>query len=78
MPNYTPHEIIDMILILEECRGNYRAGSKLYRERYRGHHSQLFLTRQGQLVRSRAQRGLSQTIRLTVLTAVTINPNINV
>jgi len=34
MLDYTPHEIIDMILILRECRGNYRTAARLYRERY--------------------------------------------
>jgi len=33
MPDYIPHEIIDMILILGECRENYRAVARLYRER---------------------------------------------
>jgi len=31
IPDYTPHEIIDMILILGECRGNLKA-ARLYRE----------------------------------------------
>jgi len=30
MPDYAPHEIIDMILILGECRGNYRAAARLW------------------------------------------------
>jgi len=35
MPDYTPHEIIDMILILAECRENYRAAARLYCEHIR-------------------------------------------
>jgi len=34
MPHYTRHKTIDMILILGEYRGNYRAAARLYRERY--------------------------------------------
>jgi len=33
MPDYALHEIIDIIL-LEECRRNYKSAAKLYRERY--------------------------------------------
>jgi len=34
MPDYIPHEIIDMILILGECRGNYKAAARLDRLDY--------------------------------------------
>jgi len=84
MLDYTPHEIIDMIL-LGECRGNYRATPRLYCERYpdRRHSTHMVLrncfqhARQKQLVRSRAQRGSSR-VWLTVLVAIVVNPNISV
>jgi len=83
MPNYTPYAIIDIILILVECRRNYRTAARLYRERYpaRRHPTYTVLrncfqrTRQGQLVRFRAQPNSSETVRLTV---VAVNPNISV
>jgi len=58
-----------MILILE-CKGNYKAAARIYRERYpdRRHPMHTILrncfqrARQGQLVRSRTQRGSSETI----------------
>jgi len=83
MPHCTSHEIIDMILILEKFRGNYRAAAKLYREQYPDlMHTVLRncfqRARQGQLVRSRAQHGPSEIVRLTVLTAIAVNPNISV
>jgi len=34
MLDYTLHEIIDMILILGECRGNYKAAARLDRLDY--------------------------------------------
>lgn len=40
MPVYTRNEIVDILMILGECRGNYRAAARLYRERFPGrdHH----------------------------------------
>lgn len=40
MPIYTRNEIVDILMILGECRGNYRAAARLYRERFPGrdHH----------------------------------------
>jgi len=83
MSDYTPqNEIIDMIFILEECKKNYRTAAKLYRELSRSAHTILrnyfWCARQRQLVKSRAQRGSSETVRLTVLAAIVVNSNINV
>jgi len=70
MPDYTSHEII---VILRECRENYRVAARLYYERYpdRRHPTHTIFriynyfqhARQGQLVKSKAQRGLSETVR---------------
>ncbi|KYN29105.1 hypothetical protein ALC57_01468 [Trachymyrmex cornetzi] len=34
MPDYTPNEIVDIILVLGECRGNYVQAAELYRNRF--------------------------------------------
>jgi len=34
MPDYTRNEIVDIIMILEECRGNYHAVAQLYYVRF--------------------------------------------
>ena len=35
MADYTPNEIVDMILILGECHNNYDMASRLYPEHFR-------------------------------------------
>ncbi|EZA50912.1 hypothetical protein X777_09855 [Ooceraea biroi] len=32
MPDYTRNEIVDILLVLGECRDNYRAAAQLYRQ----------------------------------------------
>lgn len=34
MPDYTPNQIVDILLILGECQKNYRAAARLYAERF--------------------------------------------
>ncbi|KYN16080.1 hypothetical protein ALC57_11669 [Trachymyrmex cornetzi] len=34
MPDYTLNEIIDIVLVLEECHNNYRQAAVLYRNRF--------------------------------------------
>ena len=34
MPDYTANEIVDILLILGECRRNYGEASRLYRARF--------------------------------------------
>lgn len=34
MPDYSPNEIVDILLILGECRHNYRRAAALYRRRF--------------------------------------------
>lgn len=34
MPDYSPSEIIDIMMILGECRNNFGATSRLYAQRY--------------------------------------------
>lgn len=87
MADFTPTEIVDMIWILGECRGNYREASRLYRIRYpqRRHpdhrtiHRLEERARQGHLRRSRARheyddRGARV---LVVLGLVHLNPHIS-
>lgn len=40
MPDYSRSEIVDILLILGECRRNYNAAAQLYRRRFpnRNHH----------------------------------------
>jgi len=38
MPDYTLNEIVDIILILEECYNNYRHTAVLYRIRFPHRH----------------------------------------
>jgi len=34
MPDYIRNEVVDIIMILRECRGNYRAAARLYCVRF--------------------------------------------
>lgn len=34
MAHYTPNEIVDMLLVLGECRYNYKEAARLYRDRF--------------------------------------------
>ncbi|OXU17757.1 hypothetical protein TSAR_008217 [Trichomalopsis sarcophagae] len=34
MADYSPNEIVDMIIVLGECHNNYNAAAKLYAERF--------------------------------------------
>jgi len=34
MPDYTRNDVVDIIMMLEECRGNYRAAARLYCVRF--------------------------------------------
>jgi len=34
MPDYTSNEIVDIILVFEECHNNYRQAAVLYRNRF--------------------------------------------
>ena len=34
MPDYTPNEVADILIILGECQKNYRAAARLYRQRF--------------------------------------------
>jgi len=34
MPDYTRNDVVDIIMIPEECRGNYRAAARLYCVRF--------------------------------------------
>jgi len=45
MPDYTRNEVVDIIMIFEECRSNYRATVQLYCVRFpdrRQHHTVTF------------------------------------
>jgi len=34
MPDYNSNEIVDILLVLGECRGNYRRTAALYHQRF--------------------------------------------
>ena len=61
MAGYQPAEIVDMIMILGECRNNFEAVSRLYSQRYlnRRHPSRVTIrdltarAREGRLIRER-------------------------
>jgi len=41
MPDYTQNKVIDIIMILGECRDNYRAAAQLYCVRFPDRHQHL-------------------------------------
>ncbi|EFN70922.1 hypothetical protein EAG_00265, partial [Camponotus floridanus] len=87
MADYPPAEIIDILLVLGECRENYRAAERLYRERYpdRRHpyagtiRDLKIRAQNGQLVRVRRHHRYDENdVRvLTVLAAVHVDPHIS-
>jgi len=62
MPNYTSKEIVDIILVLEECHNNYQQAAILYRNRFphRRHPNHYMISRlvlrQQQYQRQKRQR----------------------
>ncbi|XP_026829096.1 uncharacterized protein LOC113562803 [Ooceraea biroi] len=87
MGDYTPKEIVDMLVVFGECFGNYREAARLYRNRYpnRRHPNNTVIRRlkiraeQGQLTRRHAKRDYDvDNVRvLAVLAAVHIDPHIS-
>lgn len=87
MGDYTPNEIVDMILILGESRMNYRAASRLYAERYPErdrHPSDLTIrrlvqrARNGDLVRQRQHRDYEDDPRsVAILAIIHLDPQIS-
>lgn len=90
MVDYTRSEIVDIILILGECRGNYRAAARLYQNRYpnRNHHPNhtviaRIIRRERHGPRRSRQRRRTITIDvndprvLVVLAMVDVNPQVS-
>ncbi|KMQ87154.1 transposable element tc3 transposase [Lasius niger] len=87
MSDYPPQERIDMLLILGDCRINYRQAAALYQVRYpnRRHPNAAVIrdiylrAQQGNLVRRRQSHGYDENdVRvLVVLAAVYLNPHIS-
>lgn len=86
MADYTPLEIVDILLVLGESFGNYREAARLYRNRYsnRRHPNDTVIrnlkirAQLGQLTRrAKHDYDVDDVRLLTVLAAVNINPHIN-
>jgi len=85
MADYPPNEIVDMILILGECRGVYVDAAALYAERYpnRRHPSNVTIrdltrrARDGQLRRERRHHeyGENDNRVVTILALIHLNPH---
>ncbi|XP_058805440.1 uncharacterized protein LOC131672314 [Phymastichus coffea] len=87
MADYSPTQIVDMILILGECHNNFAAASRLYAVRFpdRRHPSDMTIktlterAREGHLVRQRRHHDYEDNdVRtLTILAAVHLDPHIS-
>lgn len=85
MVDYPPSEVVDMLMILGECRGNFNAAANLYRDRYpaRRHPNRSRIknltsrARDGNMrrrQRTRQQYGDNDPRVLTLLALVFLNP----
>lgn len=86
MADYSPNEIVDMILILGESRNNCRAASRLYAERYPDRRHPTYHTiqtivqraRHGYLVRQRRQHDYEDDPRsVAILAMIHLDPQIS-
>ncbi|KYN10003.1 hypothetical protein ALC57_17877 [Trachymyrmex cornetzi] len=89
MPDYTLNEIIDIVLVLEECHNNYRQAAVLYRNRfphrrYPNHCtiSRLVLRQRQRQRQKRQRRHINVPERddptvLAVLKMIAINPRVS-
>lgn len=90
MPDYTPNEIVDILLVLGECQKNYRQASILYANRFpeRQHPNHTVIRkvelrgREGQFARKRrstTQQDYENNPRLiAVLAMVHLDPHVSV
>ncbi|XP_036145999.1 uncharacterized protein LOC118646659 [Monomorium pharaonis] len=88
IPDYSPSEIIDIILILGECHLNYHEASRVYRDRYpeRERHPNPALirnlerrAREGDLKRKRKDHVYDENDNrvVTLLAAIHLNPHVS-
>lgn len=87
MADYTPNQIVDMIMVLGECNNNYRAATRRYAERFpdRRHPSDMTIrsltgrARDGHLTRQRRRHEYNENDPrvVTILAAVHLDPHIS-
>lgn len=85
MADYPPQEIVDMIRIVGETRGNYKAAERLYAERFpdRRHPTRQTLkhlvdrAKRGDLKRQRRKTGVDEVKTLVTIAATVVNTHIS-
>lgn len=87
MADYSPNEIVDIILVLGECHSNYNAASRLYAQRFpeRRHPTDMTIrslvqrARNGHLVRQRQHHEYDENDAraVTILAIVHLNPHVS-
>ena len=83
MADYPPHEIVDMIRIIGETRGNYKAAERLYAERFpdRRHPTQVTIkhvvdrAERGNLKRIRKKTGAGEVETVVTVAAIQMDPH---
>ncbi|XP_032684451.1 uncharacterized protein LOC116850355 isoform X2 [Odontomachus brunneus] len=86
MADYSPNEIVDIILVLGECHSNYNAASRLYAQRFpeRRHPTDMTIrslvqrARNGHLVRQRQHHEYDENDAraVTISAIVHLNPHV--
>ncbi|OXU30683.1 hypothetical protein TSAR_008762 [Trichomalopsis sarcophagae] len=87
MSDYSPNEIVDMIIVLGECHNNHNAAARLYAERLldRRHptnvtiHSSTVRARRGRLARQRRRREYNEDDArvVTILVVIHLDPRVS-
>jgi hypothetical protein len=83
MADYPPHEIVDMIRIIGETRGNYKAAERLYAERFpdRRHPTRVTIkhvvdrAERGNLKRIREKTGAGEVETMVTVAAIQMDPH---
>lgn len=93
MPDYTPNEIVDMLLMLGRCGGNYLRAARDYQRQYPGRRHPSYRSiqnlehraRRGRLVRQRRRQDINEDFHgphaarnMAVLAMVSIDPHLSV